>query len=233
MTETTFLLPRAPEAVVFDMDGLILDTEALYRDAFMAVAAERGLDFPLPVFLSLIGLPLDRSRPILVGHFGELFALEELLDAVRAEFRRLAETDLRLKPGVVELLDLLDDLGLPRAVATSSGHEAVEHHLGGLGVRDRFQAVIARGDYARGKPDPEPFLMAARTLGVAPERCLALEDSANGVMAAAGACMMTIMVPDLIEPTPELRRLALHVAGDLHEVREIVRHVGPQVPPAG
>ena len=228
-----FLLPRAPEAVVFDMDGLILDTEALYRDAFMAVAAERGLDFPLAVFLSLIGLPLDRSRAILVGHFGELFALEELLDLVRAEFRRLAETGLRLKPGVVELLDLLDDLDLPRAVATSSGHEAVEHHLGRLGVLDRFHAVIARGDYERGKPDPEPFLMAAKALGISAERCLALEDSANGVMAASGAGMMTIMVPDLIEPTEELRRLALHVAGDLHEVREIVRRVQPPPLPAG
>lgn len=217
-TPEVFRFPHRLHAVVFDMDGLILDTEVLYRDAFMAVAEERGLEMPLSVFLSLIGLPVDRSRPILVGHFGELFALDELLDAVRARFRLLAETRLRLKPGVVELLDLLDRLGLPRAIATSSPHDSVEHHLGAHGILHRFDKVIARGDYERGKPDPQPFLMAAAALGIAPESCVALEDSANGVTAASGAGMMTIMVPDLIEPTEALRALCVHVAGDLHEV---------------
>jgi len=216
------MLPRAPEAVVFDMDGLILDTEVLYRDAFMAVAAERGLDLPLPVFLSLIGLPPDASRAILRGHFGAAFALEPLLDVVRARFRASAATDLRLKPGVVELLDLLDEMALPRAIATSSTHEAAHHHLSMLGVLDRFPVVIARESYDRGKPDPQPFLKAAEALGIEAGSCLALEDSANGVMAASGAGMMTVMVPDLVAPTERLRALALHVASDLHEVRGMI-----------
>lgn len=212
-------LPRAPLAVVFDMDGLLLDTEVLYREAFMATVAEHGLDVPLPVFLSLIGLPQVSSHAILRNHFGAAFDLETFLDGARARFREAAATGLRLKPGVVELLDHLDALGLPRAIATSSPHESVQHHLGHLGVLGRFHAVVARGDYERGKPDPQPFLMAADALGMIPETCLALEDSANGVTAASGAGMMTIMVPDLIEPTDALRALALHVANDLHEVR--------------
>lgn len=219
---SVLFLPRAPQAVVFDMDGLILDTEVLYRDAFMAVAAEHDLDLPLSVFLSLIGLPRESSHAILRGHFGASFALEPLLDVVRERFRDMAATGLRLKPGVVELLDLLDEMALPRAIATSSGHEAVHHHLTMLGVFERFPTVIARGDYDRGKPDPQPFLKAAHALGMDPALCVALEDSSNGVMAASGAGMMTIMVPDLIEPTDRLRALALHVARDLHEVRGMI-----------
>jgi HAD superfamily hydrolase (TIGR01509 family) len=123
---------------------------------------------------------------------------------------------------VVEVLDELDRLGLPRGIATSSRHQDVEHHIGHHGLRERFHPVVAHGDYARGKPAPDPYLTAAERLGVAPEDCLALEDSHNGVRAAAAAGMMTIMVPDLLEPTAEMRDLCIRIARDLHEVRELL-----------
>jgi HAD superfamily hydrolase (TIGR01509 family) len=117
---------------------------------------------------------------------------------------------------------LLDRLRLPRAIATSSSRTTVERHLSAHALVDRFDAIVGHGDYATGKPAPDPFLRAAERLGADPARCLALEDSHNGVRSAAAAGMMTIMVPDLLEPTEEMRTLCLLVARDLHEVAELI-----------
>jgi HAD superfamily hydrolase (TIGR01509 family) len=95
----------------------------------------------------------------------------------------MAGSQLYLKAEVVDLVDVLDDLYLPRAIATSSNHEYVRHHLAQHGLLDRFQIIVAQGDDARGKPNPDTFLKAAEQLGVAPALCLALEDSYNGVRA--------------------------------------------------
>jgi HAD superfamily hydrolase (TIGR01509 family) len=128
---------------------------------------------------------------------------------------------LIVKPGAREVLDELDRLRILRAIATSSSHRTVERHLTDHGLTGRFQAVVGHGDYVNGKPAPDPFLKAAELLGVAPERCLALEDAHNGVRSAA-AGMMTIMVPDLLEPTDEMRHLCRYIALDLHEVRRLI-----------
>jgi HAD superfamily hydrolase (TIGR01509 family) len=216
-------LPRAPQAVVFDMDGLIFDSESLYRDAMVAAAATRGHDMPLPLFLRMVGLPGAGSRIILNDHFGADFDVDAFWAASSEHFYEIAKSQLALKAGVVELLDTLDALNLPRAIATSSRHQDAEHHLAHAGIRERFHTVVAQGDYRNGKPAPDPFLTAAARLGVAPEDCLALEDSHNGVRAASAAGMMTIMVPDLLSPTEEIEALCRHIAGDLHEVEVLVR----------
>ena len=129
---------------------------------------------------------------------------------------------MALKAGVVELLDVLDELGLPRAIATSSPRDHVERHLAHHGLSSRFDAVVARGDYARGKPNPDPFLKAAEALQAKPSHCLALEDSHNGIRAAHAAGMMTVMVPDLLEPTAEIGALCVRIADSLHEVRDLI-----------
>ena len=121
---------------------------------------------------------------------------------------------------MVDLLDLLDEKGLPRAVATSSPRLSVDRHLGHLGLLGRFHAVVTREDCANGKPHPEPYLNAARALDLDPADCLALEDSHNGVRSAHGAGMMTVMVPDLLAPTPEIGALCVGVLDTLHQVRE-------------
>lgn len=213
--------PRKPHAVVFDMDGLIFDTEALYRDSVMAAASEHGVEMPLALYLGTIGLSGEAGRELLGRHFGQHFDLESFWATASERFRLMAASQLRLKPGVVELLDILDGSRLPWAIATSSSHRNVRHHLDAHGLLERFDVIVARGDYGRSKPDPEPFLKAAELLGVAPELCVALEDSHNGVRAASGAGMMTIMVPDLVEPTEEIGRLCVCIAADLHEVGTI------------
>lgn len=219
-------LPRAPKAVVFDMDGLLCDTEVVYRDSMIAAALEHGHDMPLSLFMSMIGLPAPAGERKVLDHFGEDFPIAAFNARVMEHVDLACEAGIALKAGVVELLDHLDELGLPRAIATSSSHRAVEAHLGKSGVIPRFDAIVARGDYAQGKPSPDPFLTAAGRLGVEPADCLALEDSHNGVRAAAAAGMMTIMVPDLLDPTPEMRGLCLRIACDLHEVEALIRASG-------
>jgi beta-phosphoglucomutase-like phosphatase (HAD superfamily) len=111
---------------------------------------------------------------------------------------------------------------LPRAICTSSRHEDVHNNLAVGGLVGRFQFIIAQGDYAGGKPHPAPFLKAAERLGIAPESCVALEDSYHGVRSAAGAGMMTIMVPDLFPPTDDMKELCVGIARNLHEVCSLI-----------
>ena len=222
-------LPRQVRAVIFDMDGLLVDTESVYRDAMFATAAADGLELPLPVFQSMIGTSWVTGAQILRDHFGQDFDTEAFDRACTDRFyASVAEAGICLKAGVLELIDELDRLDLPRAVATSSTHNAVKHSLGPHGLPERFQAIVARGDYAEAKPKPDPFLAAAARLGVEPHHCLALEDSHNGVRAAHAAGMMTIMVPDLLDPTEEMQGLCHHIAEDLHRVRDLLlaQHAG-------
>lgn len=209
---------RHPAAVVFDMDGLLFDSEALYREAILAAAAELGHAFTATDFLALIGLPWSVNRMTLQRHIGAAGDV----DAFHASWMRHYEARtpaLALKPGAAAILDRLDALRLPRAICTSSSHTTVDHNLRLHGLTTRFDAIVAAGDYARGKPAPDPFLRAAGALGLPPERCLALEDSANGIRAAAAAGMRTVMVPDLLPPTEEIRCLCEAVVTDLHEIR--------------
>ena len=209
---------KLPTAVIFDMDGLLFNSEALYQDTFLAAASDLGHPFTTEDFLKLVGRPWSVNRATLQQHIGP----KNDPDALRAAWMRhydAKRSTLALKPGATELLDQLDELQLPRAICTSSSHADVNHNLRLHALTGRFNAIIASGDYAQGKPSPDPFLRAAEALGVAPANCLALEDSHNGVRSAATAGMQTIMVPDLLPPIKEIRRLCARVALDLHEVR--------------
>jgi beta-phosphoglucomutase-like phosphatase (HAD superfamily) len=215
-------LPRTPAAVVFDMDGLLFDTEALYQEAILLAAAEGGHEVALDVFNRTVGLPWAQSRALLLSHFGEAFPVDEFQETWVRHFWVIAETRLALKLGALELLDTLDQFRLPRAIATSSSRRTVERHLTAHNLMGRFAEIVGHGDYERGKPAPDPFLKAAERLGVEPHLCLALEDSHNGVRSASSAGMMTIMVPDLLEPTDEIRSLCTFVVRDLNEVRSLI-----------
>ena len=215
-------LPRAPAAIIFDMDGLLFDTETLYQEAILLAAAEGGHEIAVDVFNRTVGLPWAESRALLLSHFGEAFRVDEFQATWVRHFWVIAETRLALKPGALELLDTLDQFRLPRAIATSSSRRTVERHLTAHNLVGRFEQIVGHGDYDRGKPAPDPFLKAAERLGVEPRLCLALEDSHNGIRSASSAGMMTVMVPDLLEPTDEIRALCIFVARDLHDVRRLI-----------
>ncbi len=142
------MLPRMVQGVVFDMDGLLVDTECVFRDAMMEVTARHGRDLPLSVFLRMVGLPRDASRAVAKDHFGEDFDYETWIADVSDAAHARQEVGVVIKTGVIELLDDLDAAKVPCAVATSSGHATVELQLGPNGLLRRFQAIVAAGDYA-------------------------------------------------------------------------------------
>ncbi|WP_159349598.1 HAD family hydrolase [Roseomonas harenae] len=207
------------EAVIFDMDGLLLDTETLAMDALVTAGDALGYDMPREFCHLMIGAPADRCRALVVEKYGAEFPLARYFETQEEHLRALVDTGrMTMKKGVVELLDDLDRRGIRRAIATSSSRARTEHHLGLVGIAQRFAHIVTRDDVARGKPNPDPFLKAAELLGVAPAACLVLEDSYNGVRAAHAAGMRVIMVPDLLDPTEEMRGTAHRVVQDLHDV---------------
>jgi beta-phosphoglucomutase-like phosphatase (HAD superfamily) len=215
-------LPLMPAAVIFDMDGLLFDTEALWNAALLSAAAEAGHQIADELLSKSIGMRRSQCGPLFLSHFGEDFLFDDFhADWVR-HFWMIADNKLALKSGALELLEILDQFRLPRAIATSSSRTTVEHHLTSHNLTDRFDQIICRGDYEKGKPAPDPFLKAAERLGVEPRLCLALEDSHVGVRSASAAGMMTVMVPDLLEPTEELCALCVLVAHDLLQVRDLL-----------
>jgi HAD superfamily hydrolase (TIGR01509 family) len=208
------------------MDGLLFDTEKLYQEAILAAATEVGCEITTASFLRMVGTPWHVTRSRLIDEHGATFPIEELRAAWIRDFDAIVSTRLSLKPGAAELLDTLDELRLPRAIATSSSHKTAQHHLTAHDLVERFHEIVAHGDYAAGKPAPDPYLKAAKRLGVEPRLCLALEDSHNGVRSASSAGMMTIMIPDLLKPTDEIRGLCTFVLDDLHAVRRLVLAAG-------
>ncbi len=159
-------LPHMPAAVIFDMDGLLFDTEALYQEAIRVAAAEHGRAVAPAFFSQTVGLPWAQCRALLLSHFGEEFAVDEFQATWVRHFWVIADSRLALKPGALELLDTLDQLRLPRGIATSSSRRTVERHLTAQGLIGRFDEIVGHGDYETGKPAPDPFLKAAERLRV-------------------------------------------------------------------
>ncbi|MBL8544395.1 MAG: HAD family phosphatase [Hyphomonadaceae bacterium] len=212
-------LPRRPLAVVFDLDGTLIDSEALVREAHFAACDQLGYSMSEEQFLGLVGMHREANDAQLKRYYGDDFPLQTFILATRAH---VGERVAPLKPGATELMDALDELRLPFGLATSSRRPWVERHFLAHALTDRFRAVVTRQDCVEGKPHPEPYLNASRLLGASPADVLALEDSHAGVASAHAAGCMTVMVPDLLAPTEEQRARAL-VLNSLSDVLTLLR----------
>ncbi len=189
-------------AVLFDMDGLLLDTEAISRRLWIAAAAEQGHDILAIGFEQFVGRPAPDCDRILAEQLPAL-DVARLRAATGAGWERcLAERAIPVKPGVERLTDALRARGLPYAVATSTRRALALAKLEAAGLAARFPVLVGGDEVARGKPAPDIFLAAAQRLGVEPGRCLVLEDSPAGMRAAHAAGCRAIMIPDLV-PCPE------------------------------
>ncbi|MCW3474989.1 HAD family hydrolase [Limobrevibacterium gyesilva] len=216
------VFPSPVEAVLLDMDGTLLDTEQVYVGAMFGALVELGFAVPDALASAMVGLPGKECMGLLQGHFGAAFRADAFHAAYVAQRTERLRDGIPLKPGVIELLDHLAAAGLPTAVATSSSRSNAETNLGRAGLLARFGAVVTRDDVVQGKPDPALFLKAAAALGRPPGRCVAVEDSHVGVRAAHAAGTMPVMVPDMLPPNEEMRRICVAIAGDLHEVRALL-----------
>jgi HAD superfamily hydrolase (TIGR01509 family) len=213
--------PRKVKAVVFDMDGLLLDSERPVRACTLAAAEEIGQPLSDEGFAALIGQPGAATRAALLEHFGSPARLDDFFSRYRSRMEVAIADGLPLMRGVLEILDHLDALGLPAAVCTSTGAARARHHLERVSIAHRFRTLVGGDDVQRGKPAPDPYLETAKRLAVDPLQCVVLEDSHNGIRAAHAAGMMAVMVPDLLPCTDEIRALCHQVVADLHEARRL------------
>ncbi len=207
-------------AVIFDMDGTLLDTELVFRSVVFEVAGGLGYEMRDEVHLGMVGASHERSGELLAEAYGSAFPYTLFDEQCRAVMHQRMEREVPVKTGVTEMLSALRGRGIPMAVATSSRSEHALGHLGKAGLIGFFDTIVARDDVHNPKPHPEPYLTAAARLGLEPAACLAVEDSHSGVRAAHAAGMQTVMVPDLVHPTDEIATLCVAVLEDLHRLRE-------------
>jgi HAD superfamily hydrolase (TIGR01509 family) len=211
-------MPR-PHAVIFDMDGLMLDTEPLAARAWTEAARTVGVDFDDAVTLRLVGRTFTDCRTLIAEHHGAAYPVDALMRAWHDAYDAIIERDgLVLKPGLIELLDWLEAERVPKAVATSTRRARACAKLQKTALLPRFAALVGGDEVAQGKPAPDIFLAAATRLGQRPADCLVLEDSAPGYEAARRAGMAAIVVPDL-HANPCADDASAMVMRTLHEVR--------------
>jgi HAD superfamily hydrolase (TIGR01509 family) len=201
------------DAVIFDLDGTLIDSETVTITAGIAAFARHGLTVGPDLFHQLIGVDEPTGAAVLRRAVGPDVPMDRITEDWRRETRALYEAQgVPLRPGVVDLLDRLRATGRPLAVATSSRMGPAEWKLTRAGLRGHFATVVSLDCIARPKPAPDPFLEAARRLGAAPARCVAFEDSETGAASAMAAGMTVVQVPDVL---PTKGRHATLVAPDL------------------
>ena len=219
-------LPRpetaAMAAVLFDMDGLLLDTERLCLAVWLDAALQIGAPIVRTVPLACIGLSEKATRAKVL----ELCGPDYPYDAVHARFRelfaeRVTRDGIAHRPGLLALLDLLAGRGLPLAVATSTRRSSAERSLERAGIRSRFKALACGDEVRRGKPAPDVFLLAAERLGAAPGACVGFEDSAAGLRSLAAAGIRSVFVKDLVDPPAEVMRTVWRQYPDLAAAAEM------------
>ncbi len=211
-------------AMVFDMDGLLLDSERRSQEVLHTAAARIGKPLSPEVMLGMVGRNVQDGPKYLEQHLGSKELVVELLTLfVELYDEEVAQGRIPVKPGVLEVLATLDELNIPRAIATSTITPVARRKLERKSLLSRFDAVIGGDQVQRGKPAPDIYLKACQALGQEPAVSWACEDSPFGLEAASKAGLRAILVPDLIAPTERTVSLAWRVASDLHEVDRMLR----------
>ncbi|MBP9478588.1 MAG: HAD family phosphatase [Sebaldella sp.] len=209
--------------IIFDMDGLILDTEKLYLEYGLEVFEELGYDITEEVFLGTVGMTDKSSGEYYSKLYGENFDYNIIVEKIDVKLLVTSKDGkVGLKNGLFELLKFLDENDVKKVVATSTARKKAEFMLENAGILDRFDFLVCGDEVKKGKPNPEIFLKAAEIAGVDPKNCMVLEDSHNGLRAANSAGMLPVMIPDLLEINEEIEKIVFKNLKTLDNVIEIL-----------
>mgnify|MGYP003295647038 CR=1 FL=1 len=209
------------KAIVFDMDGIIFDSERLIIECWKVVADKYGIHDIEDICNKCLGVNSVETKEIFLSYYGQDFPYDEYKAEMSALFHtRYGEGRLPMKKGIKELLEFLKENDIRIALASSTREAVVKQELRDAGLLDYFDAVICGDMVKRSKPAPDIFLKAAECLQIAPERCYVIEDSYNGIKAAYSANMRPLMVPDMLPPNKEMEDLSEYILPSLIEVKE-------------
>lgn len=211
-------MDQSIEAVLFDMDGLMVDTEPIYQKAWSEAAEEMGFSLNKEFFKKSQGRTNTDSEEILKELFDGRFDIAEFRERWKKKWYHTAQNDgIKIKNGLVELLERLKEKDIPFALATSSNQALMNLCLQITGLGKYFHTTVYGQEVSRGKPEPDIYLKAAQRLNTHPHNCLVLEDSVAGAQAGLAAGMQVIMIPDQTQPSIQLRKAILGVHTDLHQ----------------
>lgn len=209
------------KAVIFDMDGIIFDSERLVLLCWEKIAQKYNLEGMHEAYLPCIGTNDIRTREIMMNYYGADFPYDDFRKESSAHFHEMVDRDgLPVKKGVRGLLEWLRECNIPVGLASSTRLAVVTEELKQAGLYGFFRSVTGGDQLRRSKPEPDIYLMACEKLGVNPGDTYAVEDSYNGIRSSFSAGMMPIMVPDLLPPTEEMRQKSVIVADDLLQVKD-------------
>lgn len=214
------------EAVIFDMDGVIFDSEALVLKTWKQVAGKYGIPDIEETCRECLGTNHEATKNIFKKHYGEDFPYDTYKKEMAELFhQQAAGGNLEKKPGIHELLEYLRSLKIKTGLASSTREEIVRKELSEGGLLSYFDEIVCGDMVKRSKPAPDIYLEACRRLLVKPEHCYGIEDSYNGIRALKSAGMHPLMVPDLAEPTEEMEMLSECILPSLHEVKEYLKKI--------
>jgi HAD superfamily hydrolase (TIGR01509 family) len=217
---------KAINAIVFDMDGLLLDTESIALSTFVASCREFNFEPDLRVYYQCIGTTFPRVKEILVNGYGKDFPIEAIAALwLKKAYGEMIDKPVPLKMGALNLLRYLEKDGVKKAVVTSTAQDTALKMLANAQILPFFDFVLCGDQITYGKPHPEIYLRACQQLNEQPRNCLAIEDSDNGVRSAVSAGLEVIQVPDLLEPSAEVKTFGHRIVKSLIEVEEIIREI--------
>ncbi len=215
---------NTPKLIIFDMDGLIFDSERTYMVEIRKALRDLGYELTEEDYKKTVGIRFPEAQEIMKTCYGQDVPYMDAIAVARPRMlARAAEGNLTVKPGIRELLAAIRAAGIPCMIASSSKEETVHVYVEGAGLSDYFTYVFGGDQVVKGKPDPEVFLKCCALAGVRPENALVLEDSVNGIKAGLAAGIPVICIPDMIEPPAELVPQLYALCRDGFEVQELMK----------
>ncbi|MDD4592288.1 MAG: HAD family phosphatase [Parabacteroides sp.] len=208
--------------VIFDMDGLMIDTERLSVSGWIYAGKQIGYDIPKELILKTLGLDIKNTKTVFLSYYGNQFAFSKLRDIRNDYVERYIESNgVPIKPGLYDLLEYLGSSNYQYAVATSATKSRVERYFENAGLSN-IKNIVTGDMIERGKPEPDIYIKACELINLPPDECIALEDSPMGILSASRAGLKPIMIPDLILLDNETKQLLWSLLPDLYSVKDLL-----------